>query len=166
VGNDEDRTALHQSIHAVLHQFFRTGIYGGSCFVQNHDRRIRNGSPGNGNELPLTLGKAGTVSGEFRIIAIGQAGDKVVSIGQLCCGDTLFVSSIQFAIADVFHNRSRKEIGLLENNAERATKIALFDFVDVDTVITDLAVGNIIETIEKVGDGCFPAPVAPTKATF
>ena len=41
----------------------------------------------------------------------------------------------------------------LQNDAERAAKIGFFDLVDIDAVITDLAVGDIIEPVDQVGDG-------------
>ena len=53
---------------------------------------------GNGNELPLTLGEAGAVAGELRVVAIGQTGDEAVGIGQFGGLDALFVSSVQIAV--------------------------------------------------------------------
>ena len=54
VGDDENGTAFHQFVHAALNDGFCSGINGRRSFVQNHDRRIRYGSTGDGQKLPLT----------------------------------------------------------------------------------------------------------------
>ena len=44
-------------------------------------------------------------------------------------------------------------MGILKNDAQRAAQIRLFDLVDVDAVIADLAVGNIVKAVDQVGNG-------------
>ena len=113
VGDHEGGAALHQGVHAVLHQLFRAGVDGGSCLVQNHDGRIGHGRTGNGDQLPLTLGQTGAVAREHGVVAIGQAGDEVVGVCQLRRVDALFVSGIQLAVANVVHHRAGEQVGVL-----------------------------------------------------
>ena len=55
VGDDKDRSALHEGIHALLHQRFRAGVDGGGGLVENHYRRVGHGGTGDGDELALSL---------------------------------------------------------------------------------------------------------------
>ena len=55
-------------------------------------------------------------------------------------------------------------MGVLQHDSERVAQVIFFDLVDIDAVIADLAVLNIVETVDQVGNG--PAPVLPTKAIF
>ena len=43
-------------------------------------------------------------------------------------------------------------MGILEHHAQRSPQIRLLDLVDIDTVVTDLAVCDIIEAVDQVGD--------------
>ena len=56
VGNDKDGAAVHQSVHAFLYQRLCSGIDAAGGFVQDHDRWIGHGSPGNVQQLALPLG--------------------------------------------------------------------------------------------------------------
>ena len=153
VGDDEDRTALHQSVHAVLNQLLGTGIDGGGCFVQNHDRRIGHGRTGNGDQLTLALRKACAVAGELGVIALGQTGDEIVGIGQLGGLDALFICGIQLAVTDILHNGAGKQVGILQNHTQASAQVGLGDLVDVDVIVADLAVGDVIEPVDQIGDG-------------
>ena len=44
-------------------------------------------------------------------------------------------------------------MGVLQYDAERAAQVGLFDLVDVDAVVTDLAVLNVVEAVDEVRDG-------------
>ena len=46
VGNDEGGTALHQGVHALLHQGLGAGVNGGGGLVQDEHRGIGHRSPG------------------------------------------------------------------------------------------------------------------------
>ena len=55
VRNDKRRSALHQAVHALLYNALGTGIDGAGGFIQDQDRRIGDGSSGDGKELSLSL---------------------------------------------------------------------------------------------------------------
>ena len=44
---------------------------------------------------------------------------------------------------------------ILQNHTERAAQIRLFDLVDVDIIVPDLAVLNIVKTVDQIGNRCF-----------
>ena len=75
--------------------------------------------------------------------------------GQLGRLNALLICGFQIAVSDVLHHRPGEEVGVLEHDAKRPAKIRLADFVDVDVVVADLAVGNVIKPVQQVCDGGF-----------
>ena len=71
-------------------------------------------------------------------------------------GDALFVVGVEVAVADVFHHGAGEEVGILQHDAEAVAQICLLDLVDVDTVVADLAVRDVVEAVDQVGDGRLP----------
>jgi len=57
-------------------------------------------------------------------------------------------------------------VGILQNDAQRAAQVVLFDLADVDAIIPDLAVCDIVEAVIRLVMVVLPAPVEPTKAIF
>ena len=55
VGDDESGPSFHEGIHAVLYQFFGTGVDGGSSLIENQRRRVGHGRPCDGEKLALSL---------------------------------------------------------------------------------------------------------------
>lgn len=153
VGNDEHRAAFHQSVHALLDNGLGVGVDGRGCLVQDHHGRVGHSGPGNGQQLPLALGQVGAVALQGGVIAIGQTGDEVVSAGQLGGGNAFLVGGVQTAIADVFHHGAGEQVGVLEHHAQRPPEVRLFDLIDIDVIVTDLAVGDIVEPVDQVGNG-------------
>ena len=151
--NDEYRSALHEFIHTVLHDGFRTRIDGARRLVEDHDGRVCNRRAGDREELTLTLREVRAVLIDHRVIPFGQAGDEVVRADELRRRDALFVRRVQLAVADIAHNGIGEQVGILQHHAERTAEFGLPDLVDIDAVVTDLAVRNVVEAGQKVGDG-------------
>lgn len=55
VSDDEGRPAAHQLIHAFLHKFLGSRVNRRGRFIQNQYRWIGQRSPGDGDQLPLSL---------------------------------------------------------------------------------------------------------------
>ena len=166
VGNDKDGTTCHQLIHAILHQLFGTGIDGGGGLVQDHHRGIGHSCTGDGDQLPLSLGKAGAVAGQLGVVTLGQASDEVVGICQLGSFDAILVGGVQSAVTDVVHYCAGEQVGFLQHHAQAAPQIGLFDLVDIDAVIADLAVCNVVEAVDQVGDGGLAGTGSANKGDF
>ena len=152
VRDDKDRSAVHQTVHALLYQCLGAGIDGACRLVENHNRGIGDRCARNRDQLALTLGQVCTVVGEHGVIALGQTADELVGVGQLCCDLDLLVGRIQTAIADVLAHGAGEQVGVLQDDAQRAAQIVLFDLVDVDAVIANLAVGDVVEAVNQVCD--------------
>ena len=76
-----------------------------------------------------------------------------MGVGDLRGADAVFVRGFQPAIAYVFHDRSREQVCVLQNDAERTPQVVLFDVPHVDAVVGDLSGLNVIEAVDQVGDG-------------
>ena len=153
VRNDKAGAAVHQAVHAALHQRFGAGIDGGGGLVQDQHRGICHGRTGDGQQLALALREVGTIAGEHGVVALRQTLDEAICVGKAGSGDALFIGSLQPAIADVLHHRAGEQVGVLQHDAQRTAQIGLFDLVDVDAVVADLAVLNVVEPVDEVGDG-------------
>ena len=57
------------------------GIYSGGGIVQNENGRLAEHGPGDAQPLLLSAGDIGAALGEQGVEAVGQAHDKVVSLG-------------------------------------------------------------------------------------
>ena len=153
MGDDKGGAALHQPVHALLHQLLCAGVDGGRGLVQDQDRRVRNGGAGDGEELPLALAQIGPIAGEDCLVAIRKPPDKAVGVGQLRGGNALLIGGLQPPVADILHHCASKQVGVLQDDAQGAAKVGFPDFVDIDAVIADFAVLNIVEAIDQIGDG-------------
>ena len=153
VGDDEAGAAVHQAVHAALHQSLGAGVDGGSSLIEDEHRRVGDGCAGDGQQLTLALRQVRAVAGQHGVVALGQALDEAVGVGQTGCGDALLVGGLQTAIADVLHDRAGEQVGILQHDAQRAAEVGFLDLVDVDAVVPDLAVLDVVEAVDKVGDG-------------
>ena len=118
VRDDEDRSALHEVVHALLDKRLGTRIDRGRRLVEDHDRRVRDRRAGDRDQLPLPLGELRAVAGQQRVIAVRQTRDKVIRICELCRRDALLVRRVELAVADIVHDRSRKQVNVLKDHAE------------------------------------------------
>ena len=84
VGDDEACLVFHQFKHSFAYDLLGTGINVGGCFVQYQYGALGKHCSGDGKELLLTLGDIGTVVGQYRVVAIGQAGDEIMYLCRLC----------------------------------------------------------------------------------
>ena len=69
-------------------------------------------------QLALALGEVRAVAGEHGVVAVGQAADEAVGVGELGRGDALLVRGVKVAVADVLHDRAGKEVGVLQDYAQ------------------------------------------------
>ena len=69
--------------------------------------------------------------------------------------NTFLIRGIWISIFQVLHNRSGKQIDLLQYDTEGCPQILLADLINVDSVVPDLTIVYIIETIDQIGDRRF-----------
>ncbi len=166
MGDDKNGSSVHKCVHAALNDRFGAGIDGGSRFVKDHNRRIRNGGSCDGDKLALTLGKSAAVAFKNGVITFRKHTDKAVGIRKLCRGDAFFVGGIRSSVTEVFHNRAGEKVYVLKNNAHGTAKVVFVDITDIDSVIGDGAVFDIVKMVDKVGDGGFACAGCADKGNF
>ena len=87
--------------------------------VQNQHRRVRHCGPGNGQQLPLSLGEVGAVSGQHGLVAVRQPADKPIGVGKLCCGDATSSSvASSLTVADILQHSAGEQMGVLQDHAQ------------------------------------------------
>ena len=78
--------------------------------------------------------------------------DEGVCVGKFCSCNDLFIGGIKFSVTDVFHDSCGKQVCILQYDAEGMTQIVFFNLIDIDTIVADLTILNIIETVDQVRD--------------
>ena len=81
--------------------------------------------------------------------------DERVGARQLRRSRHLCVGGVQFAVADVVRYGACEQVCVLQNDSQAPAQIRLFDLVDIDAVVADLAVRNVIKAVDEVCDGRF-----------
>ena len=163
VSGHKDRTSLHQGIHTRLNDSLRSRIDTRGRLVQDHHRRIRHRRPCDRQKLPLTLGKASSVSFQNRVVSIGKSRDEVMCVCKTRRRIHLFIRRIQFTVPDVFPDRPRKQIRILQHDPKRMSQIGFYDPLHIDAVIQYLALLHIIKPVDQIIDLRFPGPRRPDK---
>ena len=153
VRDDKDGASGHQRVHAALDNCLSAGVDRAGCLVHDHNRRVCYRGARDGKQLALALAEVGTVAEQHGVVALRQAADEVICTGQFGGGDALLIAGIQVAVTDILHNGAGKEVGVLQHDTQAAAKVRLLDLVDIDAVIADLAVVDIVEAVDQVGDG-------------
>ena len=76
-------------------------------------------------------------------------------MGKFCCCIDFLICRIQLTVTDVVTNRSGKQVCILKNDTEGMSQVVFFDLCDIDSIITDLPILDIVETVDQIGDRCF-----------
>ena len=113
VGDNEGCTSCHQFIHTILHDTLRTGIDRACCLVEDQYRRIGDRCTCDGEHLALSLAEIRTISGEDRVVTVRKLADEGVCVRKSCSSVDFLIGCIKFSVADVIHNRSGKQVGIL-----------------------------------------------------
>ena len=108
---------------------------------------------GNGQQLALALAETAAVPGDDGLVPLGQVADEGVGIGQPGRRPDLLIGGVQLPVADVVGHGSGEQVGILQNNAQRAAQGVLPDIPHVDAVIGDGAGLNVVKPVDEIGDG-------------
>ena len=114
----------------------------------------------------MSLRQICAVSRDYGIVPFGKSCDEVVGVCKFCCGDTFFVGGVEAAVADIIHDASREQVGVLQNHTQRPSQILFVDFIDIYPVVADFAVLNVVKPVDKVGDCRFARARCADKSEF
>ena len=86
------------------------------------------------------------------VVTVRQTADEAVRVGQPCGRNTLLVRGVQAAVADIVHDRSGEQVGVLKHHSQGTPQVRLADLVDVDAVVADFPVLDVVKAVDQVGD--------------
>ena len=128
-------------------------VDGGSGLVEDEYGRVLHGGAGDGQQLPLALREAGAIGCNHGIVALGQATDEGIGVGDARGALDFLPSGIQLAKADIVGDGAAEEVRILQDDAQRAAQVVLADVAHVDAIVDDAALMHIVEAVDEVGDG-------------
>src|SRR5699024_8046660 len=73
---------------------------------------------------------------------------------------------VKTAITDIIHNSACKKMCVLQYHSKRTAEVCLLDFVYIDAVVPDLAVLDIIETVNQICNCRLSCSGAPYKGNL
>ena len=153
VGDDKYRPSLHQLIHTLFNQGLRPGIDAGGGFIQNQHRRVGHRRPGDGQQLPLALGKICPVPGDHSAVPLGQTPDEGIRIGDFGCPLDLLLGGVQLSETDIVGDGAGEKVRILEHDPQGAPQVVLLNLLHVYAVVDHLPSLDVVEAVDQVGDG-------------
>ena len=152
VGDHESGPFCHQTVHALLDVLFRSRIDGARRFIKDQDRCPGYRRSRDIKKLSLALAQVRAVALQNRVIALWKPHDKGMGRCHLRRLNDLFIGGIQSSVADILHDRPRKQMGVLKNHGNVAAQLVPPDMADINTVNGDGPALDIVKTVDKVRD--------------
>ena len=84
VGDYEGGAPAHDGLHRLADLLLRAGVDAGGRVVQHQHRRVQQHCAGDGQALALAAGKRGASLSDHGLVALVQALDVVVELGDPC----------------------------------------------------------------------------------
>ena len=153
VRDHEAGTPLHQRQHSLLDVHFGAGVDGAGRLIENQHGRVGQNRAGDGQKLSLPLRQVRAGFGQLGVIALRQALDKLLAVGQLRRAVNLLVGRVRTAIGDVGSNRSGEQIHVLKHHAQAQPQRAALDVPDVDSVDENIAGIDVVKPHQQIDDG-------------
>ena len=91
--------------------------------------------------------------GELSIVAISQVADESVCVNSFGCLLHRFSGNAGVTQCDIFVDRTREYVEILQNNADSTAKIVGVDLVEVNAIKENLPIVEIVEA-SKQTDQC------------
>lgn len=152
VGDHEGGPFCHQTIHALLDVFFRSRIDGARRLIEDQDRRLGYRRSRDIKKLSLALAQVRAVALKNGVIALWKPHDKGMGRCHLRRLNDLLVCGIKPSVADILHDRSRKQVGVLKNHGDVAAQLVPLNMADINAVDGDGPALDIVEAVDEVRD--------------
>ena len=152
VGDHEGSPFCHQTVHALLDVLFRSRIDGARRFIEDQDRCPGYRRSRDIKKLSLALAQVRAVALQNRVIAPGKPHDKGMGRCHLRRLNDLLVGGIKPSVADIFHDRSRKQMRILTHHGNVAAQLVPLNMADINAVDGDGPALDIVKTVDKVRD--------------
>lgn len=131
MGNDEGGAVLHQLVEPGLHRALGLGVQRRGGLIQNQNGCVFEHRARDGDPLFLPARELEPALTNDGVISLGEGTDEGVGVRPLGDGDYLLIAGPRLAIGDVFPDRARKQLGLLEDHADGRTQAGGAEIVDL-----------------------------------
>jgi len=101
VTDDQHGPAFGDILEVVLDDGLAFGVQGRSRLVEDHDPGVEQQRAGDGQALALAAGQVGALLAKDGVVALGQADDEIMGIGQPGGGDRFLAAGLLAAVGDV-----------------------------------------------------------------
>ena len=152
VGDHKGGPFCHQTIHALLDVLFRSRIDGARRFIEDQDRCPGYRRSRDIKKLPLALAQVRAIALKNGVIALGKPHDKGMGRCHLRRLNNFLVGGIKPSVADILHDRSRKQVGVLKNHGDVAAQLVPLNMADINAVDGDGPALDIVKTVDEVRD--------------
>ena len=152
VGDHKGSPFSHQTVHALLDVLFCSRIDGARRFIEDQNRCLGYRRSRDIKKLSLALTQVRAVALQNRVIALGKPHDKGMGRCHLRCLNDLLVGGIKPSVPDIFHDRSRKQVGILKHHGDMAAQLVPLNMADINAVDGDGPALDIIEAVDEVRD--------------
>ena len=115
-------------------------------FIEDQDRRILQKHTCNREPLFLTSRKFHAALSYICIVSVRQLHDEIMGVCRFRGADHILIRRVRHSIANVFHDRSGKQIDILLHQSDVGMQILLTQFAHVDSVYADRTFRCIIKT--------------------
>ena len=156
VSDHEGGPFCHQTVHALLDVLFRSRIDGARRFIEDQDRCPGYRCSRDIKKLPLALAQVRAIALQNRVIALGKPHDKGMGRCHLRRLNDLFIGGIKPSVADIFHDRSCEQVGILKHHGDMAAQLVPLNVADINAVDGDGPALDIVEAVDEVRDRRFP----------
>ena len=152
VSDHEGGPFCHQTIHALLDVLFRSRIDGARRFIEDQDRRPGYRRSRDIKKLSLALTQLRAIALKNGVIALWKPHDKGMGRCHLRCLNDLLVCGIKPSVADILHDRSRKQVGVLKHHGDVTAQVVPLNMADINAVDGDGPALDIVEAVDEVRD--------------
>ena len=123
VGDDKAGAPFHQAQQGLLQVLFGARVHVAGGLIQDQDIRVGQHGAGDCQQLALPLAQVRAALGQHGLVAVRQAVDEQVGVGQSGRGHHLFVAGLQPPVADIFHHRVGEQEVILQHQPQLAAQI-------------------------------------------
>ncbi len=152
VGDHKGGPFCHQTVHALLDVLFCSRIDGARRFIEDQNRCLGYRRSRDIKKLSLALTQIRAVALKNGVIALWKPHDKGMGRCHLRRLNDLLVCGIKPSVADILHDRSRKQVGVLKNHGDVAAQLVPLNMADINAVDSDGPALDIVEAVDEVRD--------------
>src|SRR5262249_22096684 len=152
IGNNEDRPTLGDLPHVVLDNPLALVIERAGRLVEDHDARIGDESPGDGNALALATREAAAALAHDSVVALRQFQDEIVRARKCRRGDDTFDRNARVGQRDVVPHRTVEQDIFLQHYADLSAQPGRIYHGEIGAVDQDASTLRHVQTLDELGE--------------